>query len=79
MGSKQKSGYYTRGSVRGCCAHIHRSIGAALACIERDMSGCVSQGGYSDREVVRADGEDFTSGEELMLHDHEADRDGRGL
>ena len=73
-----KSGYYTQGSVRGRCKHTHRTIGAALACIARDMSGCVSQGGYSDREVVRADGEDFTSGEELMLHDHDAERDGWG-
>ena len=45
------------GSVRGNCGKTHRSIGAALSCIERDASGCGSQGGYSDRRPVGVDEE----------------------
>lgn len=50
--------YITQGDVRGSCGHKHRSIDAAAKCVKRDMSGCKSQGGYSDRSVVKIeDGE----------------------
>jgi hypothetical protein len=48
--------YTTIGSVRGCCGHDHRSIGAAQRCLARDARGCRAQGGYSDRYIVRDDG-----------------------
>lgn len=47
--------YTTRGSVRGCCGHHHRSVSAAVRCIAADQSGCRSQGGYSDRVVIAVD------------------------
>jgi len=43
----------TSGSVRGGCGHRHRTITGAARCLERDRSGCRSQGGYSDRSIVR--------------------------
>jgi len=43
--------YTTNGSVRGSCGHRHRSLDAAEKCIEKDGSGCRSQGGYTDRSV----------------------------
>lgn len=55
--------YTNRGSVRGECGHRHRTIRAALACQERDDRGCRSQGGHSDRFLVRTDGEDLTEWE----------------
>lgn len=51
------SRYTTEGSVRGSCGHEHRTLDAVLRCLERDQRGCASQGGYSDRRVVRTDGE----------------------
>lgn len=48
------STYYTCGNfrdVRGNCGHHHRTIDAAEKCLARDQSGCVSQGGYSDRSI----------------------------
>jgi len=44
--------YTTRGSVRGCCGHKHRTIEAANRCQRDDQRGCASQGGYSDRGIV---------------------------
>jgi hypothetical protein len=61
--------YTTRGSVRGSCGHQHRSITAAVRCARRDHAGCVSQGGYSDRDVFRADGEDLTEHEMREIDD----------
>jgi len=49
--------YTTNGSVRGCCGHKHRSVYTAAECKWRDQRGCKVQGGYSDREGVRGDGE----------------------
>lgn len=43
--------YTTWGSVRGCCGHLHATIEAAEKCIEKDNTGCQSQGGYSDRQI----------------------------
>jgi hypothetical protein len=44
--------YTTEGNIRGACGHKHRTLDTALACIAKDNEGCVSQGGYSDRQVV---------------------------
>ncbi len=44
--------FTTYGSVRGCCGHKHTSRAAADKCLADDSSGCGSQGGYSDRQVV---------------------------
>ena len=61
--------YTTRGSVRGCCGHAHESIETAAACLRGDHSGCASQGGYSDRVIVRTDGEELSEGEYLEIYD----------
>jgi hypothetical protein len=51
--------YTTLGPVRGCCGHRHREPRTALDCLARDRSGSRSQGGYSDRRIVRVpDGTD---------------------
>lgn len=51
--------YETIGSVRGNCGHHHKTIEAAQRCIDRDMVGCKSQGGYSDRFIhLIEDGQD---------------------
>lgn len=55
--------YTTKGSVRGCCGHKHRTLEAAVRCVRGDQRGCQSQGGYSDRRVVRTDGEALTEAE----------------
>jgi len=52
--------YTTRGNVRGCCGHKHRSLETAVRCLRDDQSGCRSQGGYSDRDIERTDGKDLT-------------------
>lgn len=44
--------YYTHGSVRGSCGHVHRRRFAAQKCLDRDKAGCRAQGGYSDRVVM---------------------------
>ena len=46
-----------RGPVRGSCGHRHRTLATALACLKSDQRGCGSVGGYSDRDVVRCDGD----------------------
>lgn len=45
--------YIAFGDVRGDCGHAHRTARAAAVCVERDRRGCRSQGGYSDRIVLR--------------------------
>jgi len=50
--------YTTRGSVRGCCGHKHRTMSAAVRCLQSDQAGCRSQRGYSDRVVRVIDGDD---------------------
>lgn len=47
--------YVTWGSVRGKCKHRHRSLRAALDCMDRDHAACRRQFGYSDRAVYRDD------------------------
>jgi hypothetical protein len=64
--------YKAKGSVRGSCGHKHRSIGAALRCAQRDNRDCHRVGGYSDRTVVRCDGEIMTEAEHdehMLLED----------
>ena len=61
--------YTTIGSVRGCCGHQHRTIEAAQQCVNRDHAGCVRQGGYSDRSVVKGDGSELSE-DELLWLDH---------
>jgi len=51
--------YTTKGAVRGCCGHAHRSLDTALRCLARDRAGCRSQGGYSDRSIEDSDGEAY--------------------
>lgn len=55
--------YTTKGSVRGPCGHKHTGIRTARECLDRDMRGCASQGGYSDRRVYRVK----QDSEELVL------------
>lgn len=67
--------FTTKGNVRGCCGHKHRSLETAVRCLREDMKGCQSQGGYSDRSVVKTDGEPLSEGEFYALddiHDKEA-------
>lgn len=59
--------YTTHGSVRGGCGHRHQHVGTALRCLECDQRDCRSVGGYSDRAVVRTDGEPLTDAEEIAL------------
>lgn len=65
--------YTTKGNVRGRCGHQHRTIRTAVICRMRDQSGCQSQGGYSDRSVVRVDGEPLTGEEEREIYYCEVD------
>lgn len=68
------SSYYTCGTsrnVRGNCGVHHRTIDAAERCCRRDQAGCASQGGYSDRAIIRVvDGEevDLEEGEREWLY-----------
>ena len=64
--------YTTRGSVRGCCGHKHKTIGAAVRCLRDDQAGCKSQRGYSDRTIraIDADGSERDS-TELTLAEHD--------
>ena len=62
--------YYTAtGPARGECGHRHRTIEGAQRCATRDGEGCASQGGYSDREVGRLDGEPLTAAERRRLYE----------
>ena len=47
--------YTTWGNVRGTCGHRHRSLDAAVQCLNADRRVCKSQGGYSDRGVFKLD------------------------
>jgi len=57
------STYSTRGPVRGCCGHRHRSLTAAAECAAADQRACERTGGYSDRVAHRADGADLSVAE----------------
>lgn len=58
--------YSCVGNVRGECGHKHTSRLAALRCLNSDRRGCSKQGGYSDRSVVRDDGEPMVEVDDLM-------------
>lgn len=55
--------FITEGSVRGNCGHRHRTLSGAVRCLERDSSGCHSQGGYSDRNLYEV----TEKGEHVLL------------
>jgi hypothetical protein len=61
--------YTTRGSVRGCCGHHHRTVSAAVRCLQVDQSCCRTLRGYSDRTVrpIGGDGEE----RELTRDEHD--------
>ena len=67
--------YEARGSVRGSCGHIHRSIGAAVRCARKDQASCARLGGgaYSDRVVVRI-GDALTDAERDAIVDAYAEQ-----
>jgi hypothetical protein len=51
--------YTTRGDIRGCCGHNHRTMSSAVRCLISDQAGCRLQRGYSDRFVrIIEDGEE---------------------
>jgi hypothetical protein len=57
--------YYTCfGSVRGYCGVKHRHLGSAVRHIQKDQTDCESIGGFSDRNVIRSDGEPLSNLEE---------------
>ena len=47
--------YTTAGSVRGHCGHHHRTVAAAVRCLQADQSCCRTLRGYSDRQVIPVD------------------------
>jgi len=51
--------YITTGSLRGGCGHRHRSIAAAVRCLDRDRRTCLARGERSDRRVVHANGSEL--------------------
>jgi len=61
--------YTTKGSIRGCCGHQHRTIEAAQRCADRDHAGCARQGGYSDRRVVNWDESELSEEDEADLEE----------
>lgn len=69
--SSTPRGYEARGSVRGSCGHVHRTIAGAFACCERDARSCASLGGgaYSDRGVVRRDRKPLSAEESRELEE----------
>lgn len=46
------STYTTHGPVRACCGHNHKTIESAARCLRKDIKGCKSVGGYSDRVIL---------------------------
>lgn len=70
--------YRCTGSVRGSCGHTHRTLSGAQSCLSRDVSGCHSQGGYSDRRIdVYYDGDrvGYLEGDEALTPDGRPLRD----
>lgn len=59
--------YSAVGSVRGSCPHDHRTPLAAFKCAQRDNRSVKRGNGsssYSDRTVVRSDGQPLTEREQ---------------
>ena len=46
--------YTTKGSVRRCCGHEHKSLETARKCMTKDQNLCHGLGGgsFSDRKIV---------------------------
>lgn len=63
--------YTCKGSVRGTCGHQHRTLRGAAECLLRDEKRCSRLGGgaYSDRDVVRQDGQPLTDDERSAVVD----------
>lgn len=63
--------YTAKGSIRGSCGHRHKHIHTAVQCAQVDQKDCSKVGGYSDRTVVRCDGEPLTVEEwdEIQFYD----------
>ena len=61
--------YTTCGAVRGCCGHTHRTLEAAVRCLQDDRRGCRTQGGYSDRSVTYADGSALAEADHERVED----------
>lgn len=49
--------YECVGDVCGRCGHRHRTLSGAARCLARSQAGCAAQGGYSDRVILRSDGQ----------------------
>ncbi len=69
--------YVAKGSVRGTCGYVHRTVEGAARCALRDQRACHRLGGgaYSDRIVERSDGspmteEEYSRAEEIMNPEH---------
>jgi hypothetical protein len=60
--------FTTHGSVRGSCGHAHRSLETACKCLRQDQRNCKSLGGYSDRDVVRNDGQQLDDSEQEYVY-----------
>ncbi len=69
--------YRTDGDVRGTCGHKHRSLRTAAKCIHADRVACEGMSGYSDRRVVRANGESVTESEYYAAESFLAEFEGR--
>ena len=57
--------YTCKGPVRGECGHTHRTLVGAARCLHRDQRACtlytsLGGGAYSDRTIVRTDGEEMS-------------------
>ena len=61
--------YITKGSIRGCCGHQHGSLKTAVQCLRSDRVGCSRHGGYSDRQIERADGDEMSESEIYAIDD----------
>ena len=48
--------YTCTGNVRSDCGVRHKTIAAAIRCMDMDSKRCKKFGGYSDRQVTREDG-----------------------
>lgn len=59
--------YLTSGAIRGDCSHTHRTLSGAARCLARDIAGCRSQGGYSDRRVLHEDGSRLSAQEQAEV------------
>ena len=65
--------YTTNGEVCGDCGHKHKSLATARACLIKHVAEiqCGNPGGraYSDRVIVRCDGESLNEDELQHLDD----------